>query len=79
MPTWCARTLARELGIAMSLRTVGRTVLFTAAPALASAVVKAQAGARLEERPAFFAKPKLLIVDELGYLPLALPRACSSS
>jgi len=43
------------------------------------AVVKAQAGARLEERPAFFAKPKLLIVDELGYLPLALPRACSSS
>jgi DNA replication protein DnaC len=45
------------------------TVLFTTAPALVSALVKAHAEARLEERLAFFAKPKLLIVDELGYLP----------
>jgi DNA replication protein DnaC len=45
------------------------TVLFTTAPALVSVLVKAHAEARLEERLAFFAKPKLLIVDELGYLP----------
>jgi hypothetical protein len=32
-------------------------------------LVKAHAEGRLEERLAFFAKPKLLIVDELGYLP----------
>jgi len=31
--------------------------------------VKAHAEGRLDERLAFFAKPKLLIIDELGYLP----------
>jgi len=31
---------------------------------------KAQADGRLEERLTHYAKPKLLIVDELGYLPL---------
>jgi len=35
----------------------------------ASALVRDHAEARLEEHLAFFAKPKLLIVDELGYLP----------
>ena len=43
----------------------GNSVLFVTAPALA----KAHAEGRLEERLGFFAKPKLLIVDELGYLP----------
>ena len=33
-------------------------------------LAKAQADGRLEERLTHFAKPKLLIVDELGYLPL---------
>ena len=33
-------------------------------------LAKAQVEGRLEERLAHFAKPKLLIVDELGYLPL---------
>jgi DNA replication protein DnaC len=32
-------------------------------------LVKAHADGRLEERLGFFAKPKLLIIDELGYLP----------
>ena len=32
-------------------------------------LAKAHAEGRLEERLGFFAKPKLLIVDELGYLP----------
>ena len=39
------------------------------APALVAALAKAHAEGRLEERLGFFAKPKLLIVDELGYLP----------
>jgi len=32
-------------------------------------LAKAHAEGRLEERLGFFAKPKLLIIDELGYLP----------
>jgi DNA replication protein DnaC len=47
----------------------GYSVLFVTAPALVAALAKAHAEGRLEERLAFFAKPKLLIVDELGYLP----------
>ncbi len=45
------------------------TVLFITAQALMAALVKAHSDDRLEERLAFFAKPKLLICDELGYLP----------
>jgi DNA replication protein DnaC len=47
----------------------GCSVLFVTAPALVAALAKAHAEARLEERLGFFAKPKLLIIDELGYLP----------
>ncbi len=47
----------------------GYSVLFVTAPALVAALAKAHAESRLEERLGFFAKPKLLIVDELGYLP----------
>lgn len=47
----------------------GYSVLFTTAPALVAALVKAHGEGRLEERLGFYAKPKLLIVDELGYLP----------
>ena len=43
----------------------GCSVLFVTAPALVAALAKAHAEARL----GFFAKPKLLIIDELGYLP----------
>ena len=38
-------------------------------PALVAALAKAHVEGRLEERLGFFAKPKLLIIDELGYLP----------
>jgi DNA replication protein DnaC len=44
-------------------------VLFVGAPALVAQLAKAQAEGRLEERLLRFGKPKLLIVDELGYLP----------
>jgi DNA replication protein DnaC len=47
----------------------GYSVLFVTAPGLVAALAKAHAEGRLEERLSFFAKPKLLIVDELGYLP----------
>jgi DNA replication protein DnaC len=49
--------------------TAGYTVLFVSAPALAAQLAKAHAEGRLEERLLHFAKPRLLIVDELGYLP----------
>jgi hypothetical protein len=47
----------------------GYSVLFVTAPALVAALAKAHGEGRLEERLGFYAKPKLLIVDELGYLP----------
>ncbi|HET7251899.1 MAG TPA: IS21-like element helper ATPase IstB [Gemmatimonadales bacterium] len=47
----------------------GYSVLFVTAPALVAALAKAHVENRLEERLGFFAKPKLLIIDELGYLP----------
>ncbi len=47
----------------------GYSVLFTAAPALVATLARAHADGRLEDRLGFYAKPKLLIVDELGYLP----------
>jgi DNA replication protein DnaC len=43
--------------------------LFTAAPALVANLARAHAEGRLEERLGFYAKPKLSIIDELGYLP----------
>ena len=47
----------------------GYSVLFTTAPALVAALARAHVDGRLEERLGFYAKPKLLIIDELGYLP----------
>ncbi len=60
-----------HLAIALGREAIreGYSVLFAAAPALVAALAKAHADGRLDERLAFFAKPKLLIVDELGYLP----------
>jgi DNA replication protein DnaC len=42
----------------------GYSVLFTTAPGLVAALAKAHAEGRLEERLGFFAKPKLLIIDD---------------
>ena len=47
----------------------GYSVLFVPATALVAALAKAHAEGRLEERLTHYAKPKLLIIDELGYLP----------
>jgi DNA replication protein DnaC len=48
----------------------GHSVLFTTAAALLAALVKADNEGTLHEKLGFFCKPKLLILDELGYLPL---------
>ena len=47
----------------------GYTVLFTPATTLVAQLARAHQEGRLEDRLAHYAKPKLLIVDELGYLP----------
>lgn len=61
-----------HLAVALGREAVvrGYTVLYTTAMTLIASLAKASASGTLEERLAFFVKPKLLIVDELGYLPL---------
>ena len=60
-----------HLAVALGRQAIraGYTVLFIAAPGLVAQLAKAHAEGRIEERLGFFAKPRLLIVDELGYLP----------
>ena len=61
-----------HLAVALGREAVrgGYSVLFTPAMALITALMKGQAEGRLEEKLIRYAKPKLLIIDELGYLPL---------
>ena len=61
-----------HLGIALGREAIlaGYSVQFTTAMALVAGLVKAQADKRLDEKLMGLAKPKLLIIDELGYLPL---------
>ena len=47
----------------------GHSVLFVTATTLIAALAKGQADGKLTEQLSFYAKPKLLVVDELGYLP----------
>ena len=48
----------------------GHTALFVTATALIASLAKAHSEGRFADQLAFYAKPKLLIIDELGYLPL---------
>jgi len=48
----------------------GFSTLFVTATALLAALARAHAEGHFAEQLAFYAKPKLLIIDELGYLPL---------
>ena len=61
--THLAVALGREAIVA------GYTVLFVPATTLVAQLAKAHQDGRLEERLIHYGKPKLLIVDELGYLP----------
>ncbi|MDM0029932.1 ATP-binding protein [Variovorax sp. J31P216] len=47
----------------------GYSTLFVPATGLVTQLARAHAEGRLEEKLVHFAKPKLLVVDELGYLP----------
>ena len=57
------------IGLGRAAVEAGNSVLFTSATALLAALAKSEQEGQLAERLAFYAKPKLLIIDELGYLP----------
>jgi DNA replication protein DnaC len=59
---------------------VGYTVQFTCATTLVAGLAKAHSERRPDKKLLALSKPKLLTVDELGYLPLSpMRRTCSSS
>jgi DNA replication protein DnaC len=60
-----------HLAIALGRAAVeaGHSTLFVSATALLATLAKAESEGRLTEQLGFYAKPKLLILDELGYLP----------
>jgi DNA replication protein DnaC len=57
------------IGLGRSAVEVGHSVLFVTATALLGILSKAESDGQLSDKLAFFAKPKLLVIDELGYLP----------
>jgi DNA replication protein DnaC len=57
------------IGLGRKLVELGHTVRFTTATALLSLLGKAESEGSLAEKLGEFAKPRLLIIDELGYLP----------
>jgi DNA replication protein DnaC len=58
------------IALARAAIEAGHSALFVTATALLAALSKAHAEGHFGDQLTFFAKPKLLIVDELGYLPL---------
>jgi DNA replication protein DnaC len=61
-----------HLAVAMGLKAIhqGYRTLFTSAMSLLATLTKADAENRLEERLKQYARPKLLIIDESGYIPI---------
>jgi DNA replication protein DnaC len=57
------------VGLGREAIRLGYSVLFVPATGLLTTLARAHSEGRLENRLAFYGKPKLLIVDELGYLP----------
>jgi DNA replication protein DnaC len=57
------------IGLGRAIVEAGHSVLFESAAALLGALARAEADGKLDEKLRFYAKPKLLILDELGYLP----------
>ncbi len=70
-----------HLSIALGREAIlaGYTVQFTTATTLVAGLAKAHGERRLDEKLLALAKPKLLIVDELGYRWSPMRRICSSS
>ena len=61
-----------HLGIALGVEAVkaGRGVYFCTLADLLAQLARAEREGRLQERIRFFCRPALLIVDEIGYLPV---------
>ena len=57
------------IGLGRAIVEAGHSVLFESATALLGALARAETDGKLDEKLRFYAKPKLLILDELGYLP----------
>jgi DNA replication protein DnaC len=57
------------IGLGRKMVEQGHTVRFTTATALLTVLGKAESEGVLSEKLTEFGKPKLLIIDELGYLP----------
>jgi len=57
------------IGLGRKVVEQGAGCLFVSATALVAQLLKGESDGRLDERLTHFAKPKLLIIDELGYLP----------
>lgn len=58
------------VGLGRAAIEAGYSTLFVQAPHLVAALAKASAEGKLEDKLRYYGKPKLLIIDELGYLPL---------
>ena len=61
-----------HLGVGLGLKAIekGYRVLFTTAAAMIAALAKALAEGRLDEKLKLYTVPRLLIIDEIGYLPI---------
>ncbi len=61
-----------HLAVGLGLKAIerGYRVLFTTAVALIAALTRALSEGRLEEKLKVYTVPRLLIVDEIGYLPI---------
>lgn len=61
-----------HLAVALGLKACaqGYRTTFTTAASLIASLVRAQGEGRLEEKLKLLVQPKLLIVDEIGYLPI---------
>ena len=57
------------IALGRSVVEAGHSVLFCSATSLLGALARAEAEGQLADKLGFFVKPKLLIIDELGYLP----------
>ena len=69
------------VGLGRAVVEAGHSVLFTTATSLITSLAKAESDGTLAEKLTYFSKAKLLIVDELGYLPFERRSAhpCRSS
>lgn len=61
-----------HLAVSLGLKAIeaGYRVLFTTAAHLIAVLTKAHAEGRLDEKLKVFTTPRLLIIDEIGYLPI---------